>query len=53
MKEVKDSMTEELADCKNKIQREMVLQKYGLVEPKLTEAESKLIIWEASYAGID
>jgi hypothetical protein len=53
MKEVNDQMTEELADCKNRIHREMVLQKYGLVEPKLTEEERKLIIWEASYAGID
>jgi hypothetical protein len=39
----KDSMTEELADCKNKVQREMILQKYGLVTPRLTEQEQEIV----------
>jgi hypothetical protein len=44
MQEVKDQMTEELADCKNKTERDQLLQKYGLIEPKLTLEEKYLLI---------
>lgn len=36
-------MTEELADTKSKVEREQILQKYGLVEPKLTSEERLLV----------
>lgn len=39
MKTENTLMIEELADCKNSTERQMLLQKYGIVEPKLTENE--------------
>jgi hypothetical protein len=38
-------MIEELADCKNAIERSMILQKYGIIEPKLTPEEQEVITY--------
>lgn len=37
---------EELQDAKTPIEKSMILQKYGLIEPKLTEWERALIKYE-------
>ncbi len=38
-----DLAVEELKDASNPVEKQMVLQKYGLVEPKLTANEQQLI----------
>ena len=49
-----DSMTEELNSVTNPVEKNMLLQKYGLIEPKLTQDEQFLIAdeitgrWEAA-----
>lgn len=37
---------EELKEAKNPLEKQMLLQKYGLIDPKLTPEEKQLIIFE-------
>jgi hypothetical protein len=38
-------MIEELDDCKNAVERNMVMQKYGILEPKLTPKEQEIVTY--------
>jgi len=44
-------MTEELNSATNPVEKNMLLQKYGLIEPKLTEAEKSTIYFENNPAA--
>ena len=43
-----DFMLEEIKEAKNPVHKEMLLQKYGLIAPKLTQAEKRLIRQQAT-----
>lgn len=43
-----DSMMDEINDAKNPVQKDMLLQKYGLIAAKLTPAEKRLIRQQAT-----
>ena len=45
---IQQMMTEELEDTVDPVHKYTLLQKYGIVEPKLTRAEQKLIKLEQS-----
>jgi hypothetical protein len=41
-----DLAVEELKEAKNPVEQQMLLQKYGLTDPKLTTEEKHVIIFE-------
>jgi hypothetical protein len=46
MEQKYDLAVEEIKEAKNPVEKEMLLQKYGMIEPKLTPAEKVLIAFE-------
>lgn len=49
MKGNMDTFQEELNEAANTIEKDMILQKYGVIEPKLTPSELALIDHEANW----
>ena len=46
MEQKYDLTVEEIKEAKNPVEKEMLLQKYGMIDPKLTPAEKVLIAFE-------
>jgi hypothetical protein len=51
MEQKYDLAVEEIKEAKNPIEKEMLLQKYGMIEPKLTVFEHSVIYFEGNPNG--
>lgn len=49
MEQEYELFTEEIKDAKNLVEKDMVLQKYGFIPPKLTPLESLWIRTEEAF----
>lgn len=47
-----DLAVEELKEAKNPLEKQMLLQKYGLIDPKLTPEEQELTLLEAEVKAV-